>query len=147
MDGSRPPRDRLGETLTMQTWRVTEDLKLNPDVDYINDCCKFCDAVLEKIKPAVAEKSGVPLNEIVIDQEDWGWYLEFQKGEIVYILNISYWERDESGAHNFGVDAEAQKIKKGFIFDRRIDAEKECREFAEQIEAIARQNKIEVSED
>lgn len=125
----------------MYNWRTFEDLKLNLNVDYINSCCEFCDTVLEKIKPAISERMNVDLKDIAIGQEDWGWYLEFQKDATIYILSISYQDKDE-GIHNFGVTVEAQKIKKGFIFNRRIEAEKEQDEFAKIIEAIARQFKI-----
>jgi hypothetical protein len=126
----------------MYNWRIFEDLKLNSNADYINSCCEFCDTVLEKIKPEISERMNVDLKDIVIGQEDWGWYLEFQKDATIYILSLSYQDKDDEGAHNFGVTVEAQRIKKRFIFNRKIEAEKEQDEFAEIIEAIARQFKI-----
>jgi hypothetical protein len=146
MERSRQPGSELGESVKEQTWIIAEDLTVNPNVDYINSCCEFGDVVLEKIKNDISEKTGVEVKSFVIGQEDWGWYLEFQKGEIIYLLSISYQDKDSNEAHNFGVIIEAEKLEKGFIFNRKVEASKEADEVAKIIENIARQNNFQVFE-
>jgi hypothetical protein len=82
-------------------WRTFENLELNPRIGYINSCCEFCDLILEKVKVGIGEKMAVNSDEIIIGQEDWGWFLEFQKDKFFYILSLSYLERDKENAHHF----------------------------------------------
>jgi hypothetical protein len=147
MERSGSAGDKLGEAVKQQTWKISEDLRLDPNVDYINKCCEYCDVVLEKIKNDLAEKAGLEPGGIVVRQEDWGWYLEFQKDEIIYVLSINYQDRDANGARHFGVVFEAQKTEKGFIFNRKVEAPRECDEFANITEAVAKQNNFQVSEE
>ena len=129
-------------------WRTFEDFPpAGRKVDYINDCCRFCDVILERIKAGIAEKRKIAPEGIVIGQEDWGWYLELKDGEILYILSISYEDKDSDSAHNFGVRTEAFMIRRKFIFDRKSPAEKEGDEFACIVNGCAEQNRIAVSEE
>lgn len=124
--------------------RTFENLKLKPNVEYVNQCGEFGDLVLEKIKFGISQKMNVELSEIEIGQEDWGWYLEFQKNGIYYELDISYQGKDAEGAPNFGATVEAAQLEKGFFFDRKIKAHAECEQFAEAIKNTAKENQIEV---
>ena len=128
-------------------WRTFENLELDPNIEYINSCCEFCDLILEKIRSAICNKMNINSSGIVIGQEDWGWLLEFQKKEFFYNLCISYQDRDEEKAHNFGVTVEAKKLEKGFFFNRKIESETESDEFAKIIGTIAKENLMEVFEE
>ena len=147
MERSGKKGDGLGKAMKQFLWRTFENLELNPKIEYINSCCEFCDLILEKIKSAISKKMNINSSIIVIGQEDWGWLLEFQKNEFFYNLCISYQDKDEAKAHNFVVTVEAQKLEKGFFFNRKIESETESGEFAKIIEAIARENRIEVFEE
>lgn len=127
--------------------RTFENLKPDPNIKYINECCKFCDVVLEILKGKISRKLSVLPENLITGQEDWGWYLEFEKDNVFYNLGISYWERDEESAYNFGLTVEAVKLKKGFLFNRRFEAAEECEEFAEMAEKIAKENDFEIFEE
>lgn len=129
------------------TWQTFEDLERDSKIVYTNRCGEFCDALLEKIKSALAKEMQVESQAIVIGQEDWGWYLEFQKDQVHYELDVSYQERNAENAHQFGVTVDAQKIVKRIVFNRKTLAKDELREFAEAIVSVAKRNSIEIFEE
>lgn len=128
-------------------WRTLKHLKRDSKIVYINDCGEFCDVILEVIKPGIAEEMNIELQAIVTGQEDWGWYLEFQKDDIFYELDISYQKRDAKDAHQFGVTFDAWKKEKGFIFERKLPAETELQKFTKAVSSTATQNEIEIFEE
>ena len=128
-------------------WRIFNNLESDPNIDYINSCCEFCDLILEKIKAGIGRKMNAEPDEFIIEQEDWGWLLEFQREELLYLLSISYREKDEENAHNFGVVIEVKEKKSGFFFNRHIENENETEKFAKIAEAIAKEQDFEVTEE
>jgi len=125
-------------------WRIFEDLKLDSNANYINGCCEYCDIVLEKIKKEICQKIDIKPSEISIEQEDWGWILEFQQNGFFYNLSLSYLEDIDGKALNFIAIIEVIQIKKGFFFNRKIESASETDKFAENIKIIAKENMIEV---
>ena len=133
--------------MKQSNWRTFENLELNPSIGYINSCCEFCDLILEKINVGIGEKMHINSDEIITGQEDWGWFLEFQKDKFFYILSLSYLERDKENAHNFGAAIEVNEKKRGFFFNREIESETETGKFAEMVESIAKEQNIQVFEE
>lgn len=125
-------------------WRISEDLKLDSNADYINECCKYCDIILEKIKMEICQKIDIKPNEIFIEQEDWGWLLEFQQNGFFYNLSLSYLEDIDDKALNFSAIIEVMQMKKGFFFNRKTESASETDKFAKNIKIIAKENMIEV---
>jgi len=128
-------------------WRIFRELKPNPNIKYINRCCEFCDIILEDIKSEICQEMNVVIRNVVIGQEDWGWYLELQKDDVFYELDISYQETDDEKVHLFCVTIEADKIEKGFVLNRKTAAKSEREKFAERVKKIARKKMIEISEE
>lgn len=115
-------------------------------VEYINDCCQFCDQILFKIKDDLRKKLNLEEENIEIGQEDWGWYLSLQMDETFYELNISY-EDFEDNHYQFCVVLEAKRMKKFFFFYMTNKALPEkLTGFDKIIKEIAELNHIKISE-
>lgn len=125
-------------------WRTSEKLNANNDSDYINDCCEFGDTVLERIRSGLEKVPDLNASSASIMQEDWGWLLELTNGDILYEIDINYNGLDGEKAHTFNTVIQAIRIKKGFLFSRKTEAEEECAKFAELVNQIAIENNFEV---
>ena len=127
--------------------RTLENLQPAPGIEYINECCRFGDVILEAIKRGIGEKLSIAPKDLITAQEDWGWFLEFEKDRIFYELGISYREKDDESAHNFGMTIEANKLEKGFFLDKKIECAEAGEDLAKIVQTIARENDLEISEE
>jgi hypothetical protein len=51
---------------------------------YINDCCIGGDVVVNQLLPAVRSR----YEEIQTEQEDWGWFIWFSKGNVALAIDV-----------------------------------------------------------
>ena len=51
---------------------------------YINECCIGGDAVVDRLLPVVRSR----YTHIQTNQEDWGWFIWFQKGKVRLAIDI-----------------------------------------------------------
>jgi hypothetical protein len=60
---------------------------------YINDCCYGGDVVVERLLPAVSQRSIA----VQTNQEDWGWFIWFRDGSVSLAIDV-FCDGPESGA-------------------------------------------------
>ncbi len=101
--------------------------------EYINECCQYCDVLLNLIKPEIIKN--LQISSIEIEQEDWGWYLFFIKDNLHYNLNISFNDED-SKSNEFVFYYFVNKVEKKFIFSKKVEVEEETQKFGDKIKAI-----------
>ncbi len=118
--------------------------KVNSEPDYINECCKFCDLVIYKIKDDICKTFGVDESNLEIGQEDWGWYLLFQENNTIYELDLGYLGK-KNDCHIFSSFPEVKKIRKLLLFERTSKAAPDkVLAFAKSINEIAEINNIKI---
>lgn len=127
--------------------RTLENLQPAPGVEYINECCRFGDRLLEVIKRGIGEKLSIAPTDLITGQEDWGWFLEFEKDRIFYELGISYRESVDESAYDFGMTIEAHKLEKGFFLDKKIEYAEAGEVLAKIVQTIAKENDLEIFEE
>jgi hypothetical protein len=64
--------------------------------DYINECCVGGDAVVDALLPAVRER----YEDIQSNQEDWGWFIWFRKGNVKLAIDVT---SDDGDAGEFRI--------------------------------------------
>jgi hypothetical protein len=101
--------------------------------EYINECCQYCDVILHLIKPEITNI--FQIDNIEIEQEDWGWYLFFIKNNLHYNLNISF-NDEEPKSNEFVFYYFVNKVEKKFIFSKNVEVEEETKMFGDKIKAI-----------
>lgn len=63
-----------------------KQVELSRPDEYINDCCKGGDVVLDRLLPALRMRYG---NDLQSNQEDWGWFVWFKDGPVKLALDIA----------------------------------------------------------
>lgn len=63
-----------------------KQVELSRPDQYINDCCKGGDVVLDRLLPALRMRYG---NDLQSNQEDWGWFVWFKDGPVKLGLDIA----------------------------------------------------------
>ena len=53
----------------------------DPEI-YFNECCWGGDVVQQQLLPLVTAE----YTDVMAEQEDWGWFIWFKKGDLVYIV-------------------------------------------------------------
>jgi hypothetical protein len=86
----------------------------DPDL-YINECCWGGDAVVERLRPVVEGR----YQRILIEQEDWGWFLWFKDGAVSLAVDV-FCDDPETGAFRAHLTS---RTKKWIVFDTIVDTE------------------------
>jgi hypothetical protein len=121
-------------------WTVPRMFKDLREKNYINPCCVGCDEILNQLKPEIAARMNVDENSITIYQEDWGWALEFSKGEVDYLLAVSNSTEAEIEETLFSAYTDATRREKGFFFDKNVEAIGENENFSSIVAASVEKN-------
>ena len=86
--------------------------------EYVNECCSYCDVILKKVIDPI--KKEFEISEIEIGEEDWGWYLIFEKDDLEYNIHINYFDENPDQME-FGLRFFVNKKIKKFIFSKRVE--------------------------
>jgi hypothetical protein len=86
----------------------------DPDM-YFNECCWGGDTVVERLRMVVEGR----YERILIDQEDWGWFLWFREGGIRLAIDI-YCDDPERGTFRLHLTSSRRKW---IVFDTIVDTE------------------------
>ncbi len=124
-------------------WTISKLFADLPEKEYINPCCISCDEILNEIKNDIADEMQINENQIVIYQEDWGWALEFTIDDVAYLLAVSNSEEITAGKTAFNGYTRATRNKKGFFFDKPVEAEIESDNFSDVVKKIAKRKGFE----
>jgi hypothetical protein len=81
--------------------------------DYINECCVGGDAVRDRLLPLVQERYG----EAETNQEDWGWFIWFHKGNVALAIDI-YTDEPDEGAFRIHLTSRTKRL---LWFDQIVD--------------------------
>ena len=80
---------------------------------YINECCWGGDVVLERLLPGISRV----FEDVSTEQEDWGWFIWFKKGEVALAVDIFC---DDSTLGQFRIHLTSRK-KRWLIGDSIVD--------------------------
>lgn len=80
---------------------------------YFNDCCWGGDIIRDELLPLVSNQ----YEEVLSNQEDWGWFIWFRRGPIRFTIDVFC---DEPRTSKFRLLLTSQK-KKWLIFDSPVD--------------------------
>jgi hypothetical protein len=97
---------------------------------YINPCCWGGDVVRDRLLPLIQQRYA----DIMTEQEDWGWFIWFKRGDVSLAIDIHTDDQD-SGA--FRVHLYSRK-KKLLFFSQEADTP-ELEELRQLVEADLRQ--------
>ena len=64
---------------------------------YINECCVGGDQIVSRLLPTVREQ----YTDIQTEQEDWGWFIWFRKGNVRLAIDV-FTDDPEAGAADGG---------------------------------------------
>jgi hypothetical protein len=73
--------------------------------DYINDCCVGGDAVVNQLLPSVRARYA----DIQTNQEDWGWFIWFRKGDVRLAIDVFTDDPDE-GAFRIHLTSRTRRL-------------------------------------
>ncbi len=62
----------------------TKKLEVADESQYINDCCWGGDLVTARLLPKISER----YERVQSDQEDWGWFIWFRKGNVSLAIDV-----------------------------------------------------------
>lgn len=79
---------------------------------YINECCAGGDVVASVLLPAIKAR----YTDIQHEQEDWGWFIWFRKGDVKLAVDIF---TDDAGAGQFRIMLTSRRRK--LLFDKAAD--------------------------
>ena len=120
--------------MDMFTLKLDKNISLEKsNAEYINPCCTNCDVILNLVKPQI--QNLFPNSNLEIDQEDWGWYLIFNKDEFVYNLHLSFYD-ELSSADEYLFYSFVKKKTKKFLVTIKSDDVEESNKFQELIKPI-----------
>jgi hypothetical protein len=74
----------------------TRPVAITDREQYINECCVGGDAVVDALLPAVRDR----YQDLDTNQEDWGWFIWFKKGDIRLAVDV---HTDDGDAGEFRV--------------------------------------------
>src|SRR5215216_5940765 len=80
---------------------------------YINECCVGGDAVVDQLLPAVRSR----YVDIQANQEDWGWFIWFRKGNVGLSIDV-FTDDPDAGAFRVHLTS---NIKRFFVSERVLD--------------------------
>ena len=80
---------------------------------YINECCVGGDLVVNVLLPSVRSR----YEDVQTNQEDWGWFIWFRKGQVKLAIDVFADDPDE-GAFRVHLTS---RIKRGFFRTTIVD--------------------------
>lgn len=80
---------------------------------YINPCCFGGDVVSDRLLPAVRNT----YSSIQAEQEDWGWFIWFRKGDVRLAVDI-FCDDPETGDFRIRLTSRRRRM---IFFDREVD--------------------------
>jgi len=63
---------------------LTKSVEVSDPSIYINDCCWGGDVVRDELLPLISQK----FEDVVTEQEDWGWFIWFRRAQIRLAIDI-----------------------------------------------------------
>ena len=81
---------------------------------YINECCIGGDVVLNHLLPSVRAR----YTDVQTNQEDWGWFIWFRKGEVRLAIDIFTDDPDE-GAFRVHLTSRTKRL---LVLDTVVDS-------------------------
>ena len=81
--------------------------------DYINECCVGGDQVVDALLPAVKSRYA----DIETNQEDWGWFIWFRKGDVRLAIDV-FTDDPDKGEFRIRLTS---RVKRMLMFDKVID--------------------------
>ena len=72
---------------------------------YINECCVGGDIVVDRLLPVVRER----YTDIQTNQEDWGWFIWFRKGDVRLAVDV-FTDDPDTGAFRIRLTSTIKKL-------------------------------------
>ena len=90
----------------------TRPVSITDREHYINECCVAGDQVAAALLPSITPR----YMDIQHEQEDWGWFIWFRKGDVKLAVDIF---TDDAGAGQFRIMLTSRRRK--LLFDKAAD--------------------------
>jgi hypothetical protein len=91
----------------------TKKFSVSDEEIYINPCCWGGDVIRDRVLPLVDTR----YTEIMTEQEDWGWFIWFKRGEVSLAIDI-HTDDPEIGAFRVHLYSRKRKL---LFFSQEID--------------------------
>ena len=108
----------------------TRPITIKDRDEYFNECCVGGDQVVDALLPAVRAR----YDDIQDNQEDWGWFIWFKRGDVSLAIDI---HTDDPDIGAFRVHLYSRK-KRLWFFSQEVDTP-ELEELRQLVEADLRQ--------